>query len=624
MGSESSNSNKKKHIYDELNKTIDSFTSCDDFNHSEDEIKPRKNKLHKSKRKFGLKKRKKITKELNKELIESSLLISDFLINNIINPNKNKRPLPDSNMLNSLLIIPDPENIEELKIENQIDFCEQILNNGINDYKNEYKKYRMNKKEESKNKDNILLDYSYKNASNERNILINDNSKIQKDINKTEIDIYNKNSSPFPKNTYDKNSNDNLNNNDNNNHSFANYLYKPKQIKFFNKTKKNSKEKENNEEYINYLRNNKEINHPKNYSNFNINPKNNIHTSNIKEKSPFISKNYSNINNSNKIKIKSNKPQYIRKKIYIPNSPKITEFKSKDKEKIINLSNIVKNKKYMNDINNTKIILDNNKNSSRNIIYLKNKNDLSMDNINNKSKNNNYKKNLIDKKNLEQEKKRRKSEDNFAINNTQNLIYKKDNFNDINIIEKSYNFNIMNKDNNININQNKNSENIIENSAKINKNKEKNESKTSLFNINNNIALESEYRKSKIYLNEEKNNNEKIFNNINKSSLKEFVNKQAKNIKQSPDYINNKKKEKKKDISEYNFENNNNYYKINNNSQVNNDSNYLRYNFNNLLNKTNNKSTSNKTKSKTKKNKNKSNIITINLKDVLSKEKNKK
>ena len=59
MGSESSNSNKKKHIYDELNKTIDSFTSCDDFNHSEDEIKPRKNKLHKSKRKFGLKKRKK-------------------------------------------------------------------------------------------------------------------------------------------------------------------------------------------------------------------------------------------------------------------------------------------------------------------------------------------------------------------------------------------------------------------------------------------------------------------------------------------------------------------------------------------------------------------------------------
>ena len=77
---------------------------------------------------------------MNKELIESSLLISDFLINNIINKNTNKRKLPDTNMANSMILIFDLfDNEEALKMGKQIEYFEQIINNGINDYKNIYK-----------------------------------------------------------------------------------------------------------------------------------------------------------------------------------------------------------------------------------------------------------------------------------------------------------------------------------------------------------------------------------------------------------------------------------------------------------------------------------------------------
>ena len=58
---------------------------------------------------------------MNKELIESSLLISDFLINNIINKNTNKRKLPDTNMANSMILIFYLfDNEEALKMGKQI------------------------------------------------------------------------------------------------------------------------------------------------------------------------------------------------------------------------------------------------------------------------------------------------------------------------------------------------------------------------------------------------------------------------------------------------------------------------------------------------------------------------
>ena len=181
----------------------------------------------------------------------------------------------------------------------------------------------------------------------------------------------------------------------------------------------------------------------------------------------------------------------------------------------------------------------------------------------------------------------------------------------------------MNKNNNLNYKPYNISEYKSEKTTNfniINENKGKNNSKNSLFNINNNIALESEYRKSKIYLNEEKNSNEKMLNNYEQSSLKEYVNKQVKDIKKNPDYIKNKRMQKKKEKSNQEQFTNQNNYIINNNTYIN-DSNYVKFNFNNKLSKSNNKN--NKTKKKSKKKSDKSNIITINLRDELSRDKNK-
>ena len=164
MGSKSTNSNKRRHIYDELNRTIDSFKSYDNYSQIDDEIKTKRNHRDKIKRKYRLKKHKKLNKELNKELIESSLLISDFLINNIINKNTNKRNLPDTNMVNSMILISDLlDNEEALKMGKQIEYCEQIINNGINDYKNIYKNSQKNKQLDSENKNNTSFDYINKN-----------------------------------------------------------------------------------------------------------------------------------------------------------------------------------------------------------------------------------------------------------------------------------------------------------------------------------------------------------------------------------------------------------------------------------------------------------------------------
>ena len=226
-------------------------------------------------------------------------------------------------------------------------------------------------------------------------------------------------------------------------------------------------------------------------------------------------------------------------------------------------------------------------------------------------------------------------DNNYKLSNTQNIINKKDYFNDINQIEKSQNFRIANKDNNINYKVYNTSNNKIEKSTNFNiidDVKKKFKSKESLININNNIELESEYRKSKLFLNEELNNNEKLKNKLNNSSLKEFVNKKAKEIRQSPDYIKNKAIERKKEKSkntEVNNINKNNYYFKNNISPIN-GGDYIQYSSTDFTNKNKYKEDI-KTKTKIKhqnkknnKNNSKQNVITIDLRHALSSDKYKK
>lgn len=167
MGNNSPKSNKRKHIYDELNKKIDSFNSNDEYPLNENEIwsKKKDSSILKSKRKYEIKKRKKIETDLKKELIESSIIISDFLNNNLISKETNRRALPDTNVVNSLLLIPDIFEKEKkgIKFSKQIDYCEQIISKGINDFKKEYIKHLKNNKSENINNDKISIDYKIKN-----------------------------------------------------------------------------------------------------------------------------------------------------------------------------------------------------------------------------------------------------------------------------------------------------------------------------------------------------------------------------------------------------------------------------------------------------------------------------
>ena len=105
MGNNSPKSIKRKHIYNELNKKIDSFNSKNEYPLNFNEIG--KKKQDTLKLKYKIKKRKKIETDLKKELIESSIIISDFLNNNLISKETNRRALPDTNVVNSLLLIPD-------------------------------------------------------------------------------------------------------------------------------------------------------------------------------------------------------------------------------------------------------------------------------------------------------------------------------------------------------------------------------------------------------------------------------------------------------------------------------------------------------------------------------------
>ena len=508
MGSKSSKSNKKRHIYDELNKTIDSFNSFDDYSRSDDEIK---NIINKTKKKHKIKKHKRIRKELNNELIESSIIISDFLINNIINKNNNRRQLPDTNSVNSLLLINNffGNDEERLKINEQMNFCEKIINNGINNYKAGYKNYQMSNKYQNLNNDNIPYNYSY-NIQMKKN-RVPDSREENKNINKTEIDFDKKNKSEF-----ENISNNNINNN---NQSFASYLYKPKQIKNFINENITSKRIQN-----------------KNNQSTHINDEENIEN-----------------NIQNKIIINNNKGYYIKKKQFLNQSPNFLLLKNKDKENVINLSNLDNKKKYTNDINNIRIYCKKNKKYARNNnVYLNEENNISADNIKKKSIN----------EILKQEDIKKVKENNFRLNNTQDIIKnKRENFNEINRIEKSTNLNILNQNNNLNIKPYNISKNKIEKSSNFNISNNNN------ISNKNNIEFESEYRKSKLYLNEENNYNLKLLDNLNKSSLKDFVNKQAQRIRQSPDYIKMKKENLEKKSENNNSDlikkiNQNNYNKI--------------------------------------------------------------
>ena len=118
---------------------------------------------------------------------------------------------------------------------------------------------------------------------------------------------------------------------------------------------------------------------------------------------------------------------------------------------------------------------------------------------------------------------------------------------------------------------------------------------------------------------------------MNNSSLKEFVNKKAKEIRQSPDYIKNKEKERKKEKSkntEVNNINKNNYYFNNNTSPIN-GGDYIQYSSTNYTNKNKYKEDIKAKKPNTKRNHNnkntkKKNVITIDLRHALSSDKYKK
>ena len=155
MGTKSNNQLNQKHIFDELNKTINSFTSSDDCSFRNEN---RKQKIKtKNKTVYKLKKHKKIinNNEMNEKIIESSLLISNFLINNIIDKKNMQRPIPDTDFINSILLFQDLSINEGFYFKNQKEFYDKLIYNGLNDYLKEYienKDNEINKKAKNINK----------------------------------------------------------------------------------------------------------------------------------------------------------------------------------------------------------------------------------------------------------------------------------------------------------------------------------------------------------------------------------------------------------------------------------------------------------------------------------------
>ena len=617
--------NNKKSIYEELNKTIDSFNSNDENSQSDEETQSKtkiSSKL-KSKKKYNLKKHKNIHKELRNELIESSIIISDFLINNIINKNTNIRNLPDTNIVNSLLLIPDEEG---LKLDKQMDYCEKIVNKGINDYKREYKSYSTKKKKDFSRRESLEfdLDFDSKNPENKKIIFISNNIfESEKRNIKTENNIFKSENNNFLKEkpefnynniNYDYEKKNNINNNINNtnvrNNSSSNSVYQPKKPKHLinrNIMKKNFvKETILSEENRNFTE--------RGYNQNNIN-NNKIQIENNEGVNFGKNNNINKINFSQKrMGLKNNNNYYDEKSANIDNEEKHMN-NSASKKIYYNIDKLYKNRQ---DINN------------------KNR-DKSADNIIKVSYN----------KNMNQKVKKKIIGLNCSSNNE--IINQNKYFNDINKKENISNFTLVKQNNNINIIPRNLSKTNYDKSTKNSTTKdikEKFKSKDSVFYLKNKIELESEYRKSKKFFNEDPNKNEKTLENLNHSSLKEFVNNQASKIRQSPDYIRNNKIEKKNENSNVNYKyneiNKRNIYKINtnyinNNISQNNGINYTEYNLTNYSNK-NNRKDKNKNKIKNSKNNNnnhnnhninnnisnKKNVITIDLRRSSSSDRYKK
>ena len=227
-------------------------------------------------------------------------------------------------------------------------------------------------------------------------------------------------------------------------------------------------------------------------------------------------------------------------------------------------------------------------------------------------------------------------ENNLELSKTQENINKKDIFNGYNKKEKNF-LNLRNKDNNINISPFYTSENKIEKSANFNiiKNRrEKNKSEDSLFNIKNNIELKSEYRKSKKFFKREINTNQKLIENLSNSSLKDYVSKQAHNIRKSLDNVKNKENEKNNKQLKNKYKNNgfndikqNKINNIKNDSFLINGADYIQYNLTSVSNRSRDKDEIKRKNINIKKNNNKSNkrdVLTIDLRNAKSYDKYKK
>ena len=657
MGNDENKKTKRSHIYDELNKTIDSFTSCDDYYSDDNTKKKRSNFKSKNKyrTKYKIQKHKQFSndEQLNNKLIESSLLLSDFLINNIINKDEGQRPLPDTNLVNSLLLFPGLFDNEGFQIENQREYCDQLLLNGLNKYKKEYKEYEMNKK-----KEDISFDYCTNNPVSTEKNFVNDtyNINLENKINKNENN-YQYINDDIKYNIEDKTQNENMENkNKNNNNNIENdsdsdnILYQPKKIKNINKYPiyKNSI-KINKERYIN-------------------------------NKADFYSNNIENNNIINNDKIKGNKSYDEDEKVKnksINNYPKKETSKTKNKTININKGNYIRKKKFINkkefknDINDNIINISNNNKD----LYSYRSSNKSYNNKNNAHKTENKKikmkvkqkininikpkirgisdEKYIDKRNntfdlinydksygkydkIKKRKKEISNLNNIERNNSFDIINNnKSHWRNNKIeIEKLSNFKINSKDNKIYNNKNNRYNNVVFDSNNNNNNNNY---------FNSNIEFKSEYKKSGIYLRENNNDDFDEIKNITKSSLKDYINKEADIIKHNPNYINSQINRNKMDKLDGEFNMNMNIRMedriINNNNNISNknryknlyfDNNNLNFNdnvsniYSNNINETSGNSIKNKlNKLKNYNNSNQQTLIKIDLRSALSSLKNK-
>ena len=185
MGNKPNNQLNKKYIFDKLNKTINSFTSSDNCSFDEDKKNKnpkRKQKSKNPKAKYKLKRHKNIinNNEMKEKIIESSLSITDFLINNIIDKKYGQKPLPEADLINSILIFPDLSANEGFDFQNQKEFYDKMLYNGLNNFKNDYYEYG-NKKRPNNNRNinnNHVFFNNNENPVSTEKIFVNDNNEL--------------------------------------------------------------------------------------------------------------------------------------------------------------------------------------------------------------------------------------------------------------------------------------------------------------------------------------------------------------------------------------------------------------------------------------------------------------